>query len=180
MEKNLSQTNEYPFYYLDPALETSGGGKYWVRKDRFGWIITQLTPLFGSAEKARKFIAKNVCDIELCPYHSEEWDEKNNFIINKLPSVKTTINFLRNHVIPDVIQGKKSLIVMRKVKRINDLLSDVSFDYGDTKIKFFDLETLFPDNVAFYKTKDLYRFARLDSSTPGGKILQKQLNKLLG
>ena len=178
-KNNIKQTNQYPFYYLDPILAKTGGGKYWKRKDRFGGLIEHFSSLVGGKENAMKLIATNVCDLELCPYHSEEWDEKTNKIIGDLSSVKTMIDFLKDKVIPDVISGRKSLIVMRSVTKISKFLRNIEFDCNGKKIKFDDLDKEFPENIAFYRTKELYRFARLNENTPGGQIIRKQLRKLI-
>ena len=55
----------YPFYVLDPRIDTNPGYRYWIRK---------LKPLIALYDQ--KKIANEVCVIELFPYHSEHFAGK--------------------------------------------------------------------------------------------------------
>ncbi len=178
----LQQDTKYPFYYLNPILADTGGGKWWLATSKLANIIGYFTEVFGNRDKALEFVAKNICDIELCPYHSESWSDKHNNVVNKIPSVQATIDFLKDHVIPGVINGTKTLIVLRRVSEINKLLSGVTFDYNGKKIKFDDLDRLFPDRVVFYRTRGLATGAHLNPEAPqavGGKLLLNRLKELI-
>ncbi|MBR5904363.1 MAG: hypothetical protein IKZ49_02400 [Alphaproteobacteria bacterium] len=189
-KNNFKQTNQYPFYYLDPKLEKTGGGRYWFKREqndkkvwgKFENLIEKIAcDLKGQVPEeidcfaeARKLIAQNVCDLELCPYHSEKWNDSKN-IISNLPSIKIMIEFLKDNVIPDVISGKKSLLVLRHVTEINNVLNGVEFNYNGRKIEFKDLETLFSDRVVFYKTSGKAARASLKLTEEAGPVIYNQL-----
>ena len=177
---------KYPFYYLDPKLAGTGGALYWLEKvdmlpngkkqhyshHKFFELVNELEKKYGSRDAAIQKIAQNVCDLEFCPYHSKNWDPNN---ICSLPSVKAMIDFLKTIVVPGVINGTKTLIVGRNVRLIDNALSSVDFDYNGKKIKFDDLDKLFPDNVVFYRTRVLAQPMLLNSKSPAWSLLLKKL-----
>ena len=81
-KNNLNQSfsnKSYPFFWLNPDFknqnkEENPGAHYWNRlfDQKSGSFLTKLAKdcFDGDSEKARKWLANNVCDIELFPYHS--------------------------------------------------------------------------------------------------------------
>lgn len=179
LEKNLKQQEtEYPFYYLNPLLAHTGGAQYWgAPKGKFAQCIQELANYTGDVVSANKLIAQNVCDLELCPYHSKKWGIKPE-VIRLLPSVRALIDFVADYIIPDVIAGKKSLIVGRKVNEISNLMAGKRFDYNGRQITFDDLDVLFPDNVVFYRTPGKAISMSFSPTKEAGQVLLNQLKKL--
>lgn len=179
LQKNLKQQEtEYPFYYLNPLLAHTGGAKYWgAPKGKFAQCIQELANYTGDIVSANKLIAQNVCDLELCPYHSKKWGIKPD-VIRLLPSVRALIDFVADYIIPDVIAGKKSLIVGRKVNEISNLMVGKHFDYNGRQITFDDLDALFPDNVVFYRTPGKAISMSFSPTKEAGRVVLNQLKKL--
>ena len=178
LKENLEQQKtDYPFYYLNPSLSHTGGAKYWgMPNGKFAKIIKELSQVTGNIDAANRLVAQNVCDLEFCPYHSKKWGIKPE-LIRSLPSVKKLIDFLSDYVIPDVIAGRKSLIVGRKANEISRIMSEKRFDYKGQKITFDDLDILFPDNVVFYRTPGMAISMSFAPNKPAGHILINQLKK---
>lgn len=172
---------DYPFYYLDPLVSGTGGAKYWLERvpgqswmhHKFYDIVNILEQKTGNRDAAIKKIANKICDLEFCPYHSVNWDGPE--VIKSLPSVQAMIDFLKNIVVPGVITGNKTLIVGRNVKQINELLSDVTFEYKGEQISFNDLDRLFKNNVVFYRDPVSAQQMRMDSGSPAGDLLLEKL-----
>ena len=138
--KNIYQQNkDYPVYYLHPDLEKTGGGKWW-RNQRFKYLIEILKKDLNITEdEATRFIAKNVFDLELCPYHSESWSDRAGDVIFTLPSVQVALDFVKNTIIPGVIDGSKKLIVLNGTPTLNKWIGQTTFKYRDTEVSFEQL-----------------------------------------
>ena len=77
---------EYPFFWLDENYrdatnETNPGAYYWNRlvnqKTGTSFLKSFADARWGKdEEKARKWLAQNICDIELFPYHSKSFNRK--------------------------------------------------------------------------------------------------------
>ena len=174
------EESEYPFYYLNPLLADTGGGKYW-RTEKLAGLITALTEVFGCQQTAIKKIAQNVCDLELCAYRSSAWNV-GKFDVCRLHVVQLLRRFIIDVVVPGVISGNKTLLVGRG----RELLADIRFDYNGNKIKFDDLETLFPDRVVFYHGQQCRKMSFTPygytknggGGTAGGQLLLDKLKDL--
>lgn len=179
-QQNLNQqkNRQYPFYYLDPQLATTGGGKWWLLDKGLDKIISRLKT--NKPNNTQAFVSQSICSIELCPYHSTsaKWNPKQKKAIYSLPSVLETIKFLRDYIIPRVIKKECSLLITRSVSDINKLLSDAKFIYNGKENSFYDLERDFPDRVVFYKTAGLAQSASLNpdvEKAKGGKMILEAL-----
>lgn len=94
-QKNMA----YPFYYLDPELANTDGAKWWLKKfglQNVGQSI-QINGVDLPSVYVKRMIANLFCDIELCPYHSNAWNNKLNDLIvsGKLPSSTMAIEFIK-------------------------------------------------------------------------------------
>ncbi len=94
-QKNMA----YPFYYLDPELANTDGAKWWLKKfglQNVGQSI-QINGVDLPIVYVKRMIANLFCDIELCPYHSNAWNNKLNDLIvsGKLPSSTMAIEFIK-------------------------------------------------------------------------------------
>ena len=177
------QKNEYPFYYLNPAISNTGGAHYW-KDQKFNGLIRALSEHCGSEDIAIKKIAQNVCDLELCPYHSRKWDPDNfkKHGLDNLNVVKIMKDFVCNVVVPGVISGDKTLLVGRG----RELFKSEKFNYNGNIIRFDDLESQFPDRVIFYtpeqcQTMSFTPYGYTQSGgggTKGGQLLLETLKKL--
>ena len=118
LEGNLSQKfydNDYPFLYLNPRFLGTGGGSYWLKK--LSPVINHLKTKMKFTD-ALSFLAKNICLLEIVPYHSKSFGFSKYI---KLPSVNKMISFLKNYVIPKAEKNDAALIVLRKGKELKDL-----------------------------------------------------------
>lgn len=96
LKDNLIQKDmdnkQYPLFYLNPQYCHTGGGQYWLKK--FGSIIRKLNKeLVLGYENTLKLVAKNVCVLELFPYHSKNFNISNR-IIRDLESTKVIKEYL--------------------------------------------------------------------------------------
>ncbi|MBO4746228.1 MAG: hypothetical protein J5613_04140 [Alphaproteobacteria bacterium] len=141
IKNRYQQNKDYPFYYLDPKLIATGGGHWW-RNQRLQGVIDVLKHDYDITDyEAAEFIAKNVFDLELCPYHSESWDSgsKDAEIISTLPSVQVALDFVKNTIIPGVIDGSKKLIMLNGTPTLNGWIGDTTFEYCNKNISFEQL-----------------------------------------
>jgi len=114
---NLRQENiddNYPFVYLNPKFCHTSGGEYWLRK--FDNIIEKLKVTLprSTYEEILKLISRNICSLELFPYHSK------NFKIGKktlgnLESVKRIKGFLKIK-----IENNKHGVILSCLRRPKD------------------------------------------------------------
>lgn len=86
---SLRQENmntDFPFHYLNPEFCHTSGGGYWFKK--FNDIIIKLTNNVANYtyEDSIRLISKNICTLELFPYHSINFGLSNQ-IINNCSSV---------------------------------------------------------------------------------------------
>ena len=104
---NMRQENidkNYPFLFLNPSFCHTSGGVYWLRK--FDSLIRGLKDRLRNKtyEDILKHISKNVCSLELFPYHSKNL--KINNIVLKCPSVCRI-----RAIIDELMRRKNTLIV---------------------------------------------------------------------
>lgn len=92
----LHKRSVYPFYLLNPELETSPGYKWWDKR------LHELIEDFG-----RRTVARKICCIEFAPYHSQKFKRLNGI----LPSQK--YNF---HLVRQALKNNALIIVMRSLK----------------------------------------------------------------
>lgn len=183
-ENNLKQNgkNEYPFYYLDPTLGHTGGGMYWYTGNpksmastkKLQSLVSHMAQSPHDTERVRKILAEQLCGLELCPYHSVRWDSFGRRLY-RIPSVLAMVDFIAEYVIPDVLAGKKSLVVLRHVRELEKLMSDRRFHHNGHTYSFADLATL--DNVCFYTT--LAQAAPVTPSRPAGMVIMNQIRDLI-
>ena len=124
----------FPFYYLDPVLENTDGANWWLPKFGLKHVGKNIKVFNKSMPSnfVRRMIAETFCDIELCPYHSRDWNPKLEKLIidGKLPSSTMAIEFVK-HIIHDTdkhifIRGKKgSGIAITLQKLIPELSQDL-------------------------------------------------------
>jgi len=81
----LGHPSEYPFFFLDPQFIWHPGATYWHR--RFDWMIGELAKHGMSVAASTKFIAREVCCMQLVPYHSANFRLGDAFV-NSLKSTK--------------------------------------------------------------------------------------------
>jgi hypothetical protein len=93
---NLSHDfdNEYPFYFLNPLLKDTPGGKWW--NSRLKYLIQ---------ETSVKKIAQTVACIEYFPYHSEKFGFK-----LAIPSQDYSF-----HLVQQAIKKGTLIVVMRSI-----------------------------------------------------------------
>jgi len=88
---------KYPFYWLDPDLEKTGGGNWWRK------ILGQLLKEIDNDE----LVSKSIFCVEYFPYHSKKYEKAK----SPIPSQKYNENLIEN-----AIKSNKLIIVMRNEK----------------------------------------------------------------
>lgn len=181
-EKNRKQEfdSALKFYYLDDILAKTGGGKYWINdvlgertQHKLKGLVEKIARTKNlSFDQAKNLVSDSLCDIELCPYHSCRWGI-NPEILKTLPSVQQCLEFLKNTIVPAVLNGKKSLIILRHVKNICDFIDESGFSisYNGGEYKFSDLDKLGLPNVCFYRTPGEAQSASLNPEKRAGKVI---------
>ena len=179
--KQQFSNNICKFYYMDPVLQNTGGGIYWMkyvkgRKYIHYHKLKQMVEKIAetkniSFDDARRYVSDRICDIELCPYHSCKWGIPTK-ILRQLPSTQQCLEFIKNTVVPSVLTGDKSLILLRHVTDICKIIDDsgYTFAYKNREYKFSELDTLGLPNVCFYRTNSDARRAPIRPNTPAGKV----------
>ncbi|MBR0211986.1 MAG: hypothetical protein IJQ55_00080 [Alphaproteobacteria bacterium] len=168
------------FYYLDDVLANTGGGKYWIN-DKIGertqhklkGLVEKLaTTKHLTFNQAKSILSDSLCDIELCPYHSCRWGI-NPETLKQLPSIQQCLDFIKNTIVPEVLKGNKSLIILRHVKNICDFIDESGFVfvYNNQKYKFSELDTLGLPNVCFYRTPGEAQSASLNPDKRAGAVI---------
>lgn len=112
-QNRLQKSRMYPFYYLDTKLETTGGGLWWLKtlgldKEKIDTVANKFNM---PVSYLRRLVATHFCDIELCPYHSNQWDNnklKQLIIDKKLQSSVMVIDFIKQ-----VINDKDKTVFIR-------------------------------------------------------------------
>jgi hypothetical protein len=97
--------NNFPFHYLNPEFCHTSGGDYWFKK--FHDIIIQLTNNVDNYnyEDSIRLISRNICTLELFPYHSINFG-LNQQIINGCSS----INRIR-HFVNQLLDGQRDILI---------------------------------------------------------------------
>jgi len=111
---NLTQSgldSEYPFLTLNPKYSWHGGYKYWSKR------LSDLIAFFQTERKCSfrqslAFIAQNVAVLEAAPYHSTSFDVSKK-VISQLQSSKAIYTFVKEELVPQALEGKILLIVLR-------------------------------------------------------------------
>jgi len=115
LERNLHQSldhAEYPFLGLDPQFCWWGGFTWWEGKLRD--VIRRIADVrfSGGYLEALRFMAQNLACLELFPYHSTSFAHQG--LRESLPSAKQAWSFFRDHLKPDAIACKRTVIVTRQ------------------------------------------------------------------
>ena len=145
LQNNLDQffnDAEYPFLWLDEKYkdskkEDNPGAFYWNRlinqKTGTSFLECMSIKMGISEEDTRKWLAKNICDIELFPYHSvkfnKDWCFSNSVSKAReavIEAIKQTPNtvfvFMRSFALwlPEsersILQGYRNVIVNKSVR----------------------------------------------------------------
>lgn len=155
---NLKQklnSDEFPFYALNPKIIWHNGGQYWTNK--FKDIIELISNDHNySFTDSLSYLSKRVSMLELVPYHSKSFSLSAN-IINKLYTVQLMKNFLKDYVIPKVIKNEACIICTRASTQ-------------------WELQDTLNDNIIVYKGA-LNRSASLSKGTEGYKKIVEFLFK---
>lgn len=109
----IQEPRMYPFYYLNPELENTGGGQWWLKALGIDTsdFQTSIKQTIVPNKYLRRLVATLFCDLELCPYHSNQWDNSKlkQLIINKkLKSSLMAIDFIK-----EIIQDPEKTIFIR-------------------------------------------------------------------
>lgn len=158
LEKTLAQdldSEEYPFFVLNPKYSWIGGSKYWLQK--LNGIVEEAKKSTGkTTSQVLKKISENVAALELVPYHSKTFKYSK---YEKLPSVKMMLNFINEVVIPGVESGKYTLIILRK--------------WSDLQKRNLIKETKAENFIAY--PPRLSQAASLGTNSTGGKAIYKAI-----
>lgn len=104
---------EYPFFPLDPECAWHSGNTYWQGKLRH--ILEMLCEETGlSHAKVRQFLARNVCAIEMLPYHSVRQGISVK-AMQGFPSSKLACTAV-NGLVKQALDRSRMLVAMRQVK----------------------------------------------------------------
>lgn len=100
---------DYPYLFLNPEMVDTAGGRY--DKSMYGGCIKHLQNHF---QDGRKVLAKNICKIQLYPYHStskpgDSKDDPDSFLMNT-PSYQRAIKFLAEFL-PAIVKEQGKLII---------------------------------------------------------------------
>ncbi len=112
--KNLRQNfsgEDYPFYFLDPALAWHAGFRWWHGK--LAETIQELARRrCESFSEARQFLSQHLAAIELVPYHSTKYPLTRE-IEGTLPSTVLARRFVERRLLKKVGKNKLTIIVMK-------------------------------------------------------------------
>lgn len=114
-ENNLTQKEyQYPFYYLNPKLNNTEGAKWWTKRLLPSTIYFKFDGKKYKTDDAKNLLAKQLCDIELFPYHSRYWSPEITDLIaaKKLPSCTAAIEFIKT-----IIADPTKIIFIHKTKK---------------------------------------------------------------
>ncbi len=154
---NLKQKidKEYPFMFLDPKFSWTAGYQWWHKKLN-GDIGAVAEINKTSFAEATKLMAAKVASIELFPYHSASFHERDKWL-SELPSVNMARKFVNETVLDKVRNKKAILIITRQVKTwgIAEGAGIVTYTTGEA------------------------RGASLSPASDGGKAIIKRLTKPL-
>lgn len=128
LKANLRQSFddvEYPFPFLDPQFCWHMGFNWWERKLRGVLFEIAAHKCGGRYVDALQFLSKRLACVELVPYHSVTF--RDGSLINKLPSTQQARTYVHQHLLPDAVAGKKTLIVARQKDgwRLNEEAGDL-------------------------------------------------------
>lgn len=117
LTKNLHQdllSEEFPFLWLNPMFCWHSGFIYWEQKLRS--VLKEIADMHfnGNYLNAMKSLSNRIALLELVPYHSNIYQGRK--IIEELPSVKKARSYALNHLYPETLSGKKTVIVTRQAK----------------------------------------------------------------
>lgn len=155
---NLKQdftASSYPFLFLDPQFSWHGGFTWWYGK--FARIIKVLADHWNiSIADARLALGTRIASIELVPYHSPQFQERDGWLQRRqLPSIALAREFVAQTVLPRVRSGSAIAIVTRQVQ---------SWTVSDM------------DGIMQY-TAQQARAAHLSPTSPGGRAILRHLLK---
>lgn len=161
LEDNLNQNlseYEYPFVDLNPEFLWTDSGRWCFSKfdQQKGSIVREIMnrKKCGYLDSL-KFLSQKIASLELVPYHSKRFSlPKKTYM--ELPSVKTMLSFIENHVIPKVNSDDAVLIVLRKG---NVLQTEIE---GLKEIE---------DKIIIYKGSAECQRASLSANSRGGKAM---------
>ncbi|SEK14918.1 hypothetical protein SAMN05444746_1166 [Variovorax sp. OK212] len=111
LRQDFAQT-EYPFFPLDPRCAWHSGNAFWERKLKH--LLLQLCERSGhSHAQVRKFLAKNICAIEMLPYHSVRLDVPGKYLarLRSCALARECVGAL----VPQARDGHSMLVAMRQV-----------------------------------------------------------------
>ncbi|MGI6311486.1 MAG: hypothetical protein ACOXZU_08135 [Bacteroidales bacterium] len=97
--------DDFPFHYLNPEFCHTSGGNYWFKK--FNDIIIQLTNNVAdySYRDSIRLISRNICTLELFPYHSINFG-LNQQIINDCSSINQIRRFVNQ-----LLNGQRDILI---------------------------------------------------------------------
>lgn len=120
--KETQPSDVLPFFFLDPDFVRHGGYGYW-----FGNLkktICEISHCNGSAfDDARDMLGHKLAVIELFPYQSANASGLGG-LIDKLPSSKLALEFVRCHVLEKVKRDEALVIAVRQVRRWDQVLGN--------------------------------------------------------
>jgi hypothetical protein len=114
---NLQQSFEgveFPFLFLDPEFCWHTGFIYWEKRLRSVIKRIAAKEFKNSYFDALRDLSRKLAYVELVPYHSCSFDDR--ILRDRLASVQRALDYARKSLIPDAIEGKRTLIVPRHTK----------------------------------------------------------------
>jgi hypothetical protein len=133
-KKQYNQTeSRYPFLPFNPDLYPNGH-RYWynrkTKNGKFAPVIRALEHKGYSPDEAFAWIGKNVCDLELFPYRSNNTGmskEERILLPCGVPSVKLITDFAR-----EIAKDKSKLIIVLRAASAWDLSGSNVINYPET------------------------------------------------
>lgn len=118
LKENLQQSligADFPFYGLDPQFCWHSGFVYWEKKLRDVIVRIAAERFNENYFDALRDLSKEFACLELIPYHSSSF-HAHSLVKKHLPSVEMVKKFVRERLVPEAKEGKRTIIVTRQVR----------------------------------------------------------------
>lgn len=112
LRQDFAET-DYPFFPLDPECAWHSGNAFWEKKLKH--ILLELSKRSTcSHAEVRKFLAQNICAVEMLPYHSISLDLPSG-ALEEFSSVALARGCVQS-LVPQAQAGNCMLVAMRQAK----------------------------------------------------------------
>lgn len=137
--KQNQPSDVLPFFFLDPKFERHDGYGYWNECKGLRKIIEEIRRCKNgmTCEDVRNLLGRKMAIVEIFPYQSADASGLGPWI-DKLPSSKLALEFVKCHVLEKVKRDEALVIVVRQVERWDRALSNrvegvIRYTHGEAR-----------------------------------------------